>query len=351
MARRDGCMSTDSEPRTRRRSKAIGGQLIGLAISVGCIAFVATKIDFAALGQALLHFERPWIAAGLTSLVFGYAMRIGRWAMMLRAAGAEIRISACAAPFLGSIALNNVLPFRAGDAVRALVFPARLGVERTTAMASLLLERMMDLAALVLCLGIGMALVDATVELPKRLQHVIVVASIGASAVLAFLLFASPWIARLLDAAVIRGGERWPGVVLKALGIAAVIFHRMAAMSRPRILVRLSVLSIPVWIGEAGLYFALMLGLNVSIGFAGALTVMAITTLSTLVPSTPGYIGPFHLAAFAAASMLGSDAAQAGAFAVLAHFTLWAATTLAGAIAIATHRELFEKAAPVARPA
>jgi uncharacterized membrane protein YbhN (UPF0104 family) len=79
------------------------------------------------------------------------------------------------------------------------------------------------------------------------------------------------------------------------------------------------------------------------------------TTLSTLVPSTPGYIGPFHLAAFAAITMLGSDAAHAGAFAVLAHFTLWATTTLVGAVAILLRRDLFAgvraRAAPVDSPA
>lgn len=317
--------------------------MIGLAISVACIAFVATKIDFSSLGRALIDFDRPWIAFGLASLAFGYTMRIARWAMMLRAAGAKIRTVDCAAPFLGSIALNNVLPFRAGDVVRALVFPARLGVERTTATASLLLERVMDLAALVLCLGVGMAILGDVVELPERLHDVIAFAAIGTSLALGLVLFASPWIARRLDAFVEISGGRWPVAVVKALLLAAVIFHRMASMSRPRVLMRLTLLSVPVWIGEAGLYFALMHGLHVAIGFPGALTVMAVTTLSTLVPSTPGYIGPFHLAAFAAASMLGSNSAQAGAFAVLAHFTLWAATTLAGAIAIFTHRELFAK--------
>lgn len=332
-------LAADAKGAHRRRT--IGVQLVGLIISLSCIAFVASKLDFVALGQALLHLKLLWIAAAVACLSFGYAMRVTRWAMMLRAAGAAIGVTACAAPFLGSIALNNVLPFRAGDLVRALVFPARLGIERTTATASLLLERVMDLAALILCLGIGMALLETPIELPVRLQQVVVYASIGCAAVLAFLLFASPWIAYLVHAIVERKRDVWPRLPLDAARLAAVVFQRMSAMSRPRVLLMLALLSVPVWIGEAGLYFSLLRGLDVSLGAAAALTVMAVTTLSTLVPSTPGYIGPFHLAAFAAASTLGADSTQAGAFAVLTHFTLWAATTLAGALAIATHRELF----------
>ncbi len=347
MARPFHCMKAGAiEQPVKRGSSRLRGQLVGLVISVVCIAFVATKIDFHALGQVLVHFDLPWLAVGLASLAVGYTMRIARWAMMLRAAGATIDTASCAAPFLGSIALNNVLPFRAGDVVRALVFPKRLGLERTTATASLLLERVMDLAALVLCLGIGIALLGTTIELPMKLQRLVVVASIGTSVVLAFMLFASARISALVQATLDRRGARLPALVSRGLHIATIVFNRMAAMSRPHVLLRLSLMSIPVWLGEAGLYFALTHGLHAPLGFAGALTVMALTTLSTLIPSTPGYVGPFHLAAFAAASMLGLDSNSAGAFAILAHFTLWAATTFAGAISILTHRDLFAEGSP-----
>ena len=327
------------------------GQWIGLAISIACIAFVATRLDFASLADALVRFEPGWIVIGLAGLAVGYAARIVRWAMMLRAAGASVSTRACIAPFLGSIALNNVLPFRAGDVVRALVFPARLGVERTTATASLLLERVMDLAALVLCLGLGMATLHRAVELPQRLQDAIAIASIATAIALAMLVFASPWLADL-GARIARSRSIDPrGLVARVVGIAATLLARIAAMSRPRVLFGLAALSVPVWIGEAGLYYALMRGLQLPSDVPSALTVMAVTTLSTLVPSTPGYVGPFHLAAFGAVTMLGSAPAQAGAFAVLTHFTLWAATTLAGAIAILMRRDLFARRTPIAMTA
>jgi len=54
-----------------------------------------------------------------------------------------------------------------------------------------------------------------------------------------------------------------------------------------------------------------------------AVTIMAIATLSTLIPSSPGYVGPFHLAAFFAIKILGGSAEQATSFAVLAHLSVW----------------------------
>lgn len=326
----------------QRRGRAIGGQLLGWGISITCIAFVATKVDFSALGTALLHFEPHWMAFGLISLAAGYAIRIARWAVMLRAAGAHVRTSACVAPFLGSIALNNVLPLRAGDVIRALVFPARIGVERTTAIASLLLERVMDLVSLMLCLGAGLALLGPGIQLAPALRTIVPRLAIGAAVALAAIVFASPHLPRLCAWIESRTAPRLE-TVQRLARTAAKLFARIGAMSRPRVLALVGLMSVVVWIFEAGLYFSLMKGLHIQSGFAGALAVAATTTLSTLVPSTPGYVGPFHLAAFAAVTMLGSDASQAGAFAFLVHLTLWGATTLAGAVAILLRRDLFAR--------
>jgi uncharacterized membrane protein YbhN (UPF0104 family) len=106
-------------------------------------------------------------------------------------------------------------------------------------------------------------------------------------------------------------------------------------------MVRVVLLSAIVWAGEAGLFWAMFQGLDLHASYASALMVMAIATLSTLVPSSPGYVGPFHLAAFAAVRALGGSDAQAASFAVLSHLSLWLPTTVAGGIAILLNPKLF----------
>lgn len=90
------------------------------------------------------------------SLALGYMLRILRWSMMLRSTGARATFSDCCAPFLGSIALNNILPFRLGDVVRALVFPRSMGITRIIATSSLFVERLVDLMTLLVSLAIGL---------------------------------------------------------------------------------------------------------------------------------------------------------------------------------------------------
>lgn len=313
--------------------------MVGLLVTVLCIAIIARKVDGGAVLDALGHFHWPWLIGGIGCLAAGYSLRIVRWSILLGATGAPVTFRTCAAPFLGSIALNNVLPLRLGDVVRALVFPAAMNVSRTTATSSLVIERLIDLMTLLCCLSIGLFAVRTAVIPPLLAKSAVSLAIAGGVMLgLGFLFSAS--IARLLAHQAARRGGR----VATLWTAAASLAGGLAAMTRPRILAPVLLVSLLVWAGESGLFYCVLRGCGLCATPAMALLVMAVATLSTLAPSSPGYVGPFHLAAFAAIALVGGTPAQAGSFAVLCHLALWAPTTLAGGLAIATGPELFRHA-------
>ncbi|QNK75205.1 flippase-like domain-containing protein [Variovorax sp. PAMC28562] len=303
--------------------------VLGLAVSLACLTFIVRKIDLEAARQALLQFEWRYLMFGVACLAFGYAMRILRWAKMLQAAGSHVSFRQCIAPFLGSIAMNNVLPLRLGDVVRALVFPASIGVPRTLSTASLVMERLVDLMTLVMCLALSLSL-DTRLAAPQWLKDTAVTLAIfGCAALLLGFVFSGAIASRLRQ-------HR-----LRGLRALAQLMEAFDAMTRPNTLVALISLSLLVWLGEAGLFYFLLLGFGLPAVPAAALLIMSIATLATLVPSSPGYVGPFHLAAFTGISLLGGTGEQAASFAVLSHLALWLPTTLAGALAVATTPRMF----------
>lgn len=316
-------------------------QALGVIVPIVCLALIFRQVRFDELRQALGQLDWRFVALGVASLAFGYAIRIHRWAVMLRATGTSVDDWTCAAPFLGSITLNNVLPFRAGDFVRALVFPSSLGVRRVTATASLLLERLLDLLTLLLSLGIGLSL-STRVGLPQWLgKSAVILSVLGAAAlfvVVACDSFLGKTLANMQKAADSRGSSR----IATGLNVARDLISSLGRMSRPGTLLFLLSLSMAVWAFEAGLFWALLEGFGIHAGIASALLIMAIATLSTLVPSAPGYVGPFHLAAYSAITMLDGSPGEAASFAVLAHLGVWLPTTLAGGIAILSHPGLFK---------
>lgn len=316
-----------------------GKHVVGLAVTLLCIVVIARKVNFHDVLDALEHFHWPYLVLGIAFLGTGYALRILRWSMLLGATGVPVTFKNSIAPFLGSIALNNVLPLRLGDLVRALVFPAAMGVSKTTATSSLVMERLIDLMTLLCCLAIGLFAIRTAV-VPPMIAGSAASLAVGGGVVLVSGLLFSATIGRFLARQAALRSRR----VAQMLATAADLFAGFAAMARPRVLLLAVLISMLVWIGESGLFYFVMLGFGLPATPLMALLVMAIATLSTLVPSSPGYVGPFHLAAFAAISLVGGSATQAGSYAVLCHLALWLPTTLAGALAIWSRPGLFRNA-------
>ncbi len=315
---------------------------IGIAISIACLVFIFSKIDSRALVQALESFKWPLLGAGIMALGFDYTLRIVRWKIMLQAAGAKVSFSRCAPAFLGSMALNNLLPLRAGDIVRALVFPASLGISRATSTASLVLERLVDLLALLACLGIATALAGGH-QIPDTQQHwITLISAAGVAALVAAIALAAPIAQMLAALSNQQNRSNRPRLALISSQLSQ-LMASLAEMARLRILTIVGGLSLLIWLGEAGLFLALLHGFGLVATPQAALVIMALATLATLIPSSPGYVGPFHLAAFSAVILFGGSEAQAAGFALLTHLALWVPVTLAGVIGMVATPDLFRR--------
>lgn len=333
-------MTAATQPKQKRWIKHV----IGAAVTLVCLLAIARLVNFSEVMDALEHFRWHYLVLGIASLAFGYAVRIFRWSVMLSAASHAVGFRNCAAPFLGAIALNNVLPLRLGDVIRALVFPGAMGVTKTVATTSLVVERLIDLVTLIACLALGILAVS-TLDIPPAIrQTAVILAALGGIA-LALGFFFSGTFARLFTK---LGNDqptsKVPSKLQTVFRTVGGLFESFEVMSRPRVLGLMLLLSMLVWLGESGLFYFALLGLGLDASPLMALLVMAIATLSTLAPSSPGYVGPFHLAAFTAVTLIGGTTAQAGSYAVIVHLALWLPTTIVGALAIWSRPALFKAA-------
>lgn len=320
-----------------------GKHLLGGGITLLCLFVFLRQVDFAEVLKALATFHWTYLIWAMTSLAFGYALRISRWSMLLKATGASATFGNCSAPFLGSIALNNVLPLRLGDVVRALVFPRSMGITKTTATSSLIVERLIDLMTLLASLAIGLFAIQAVTIAAEFKASAVTLASIGGVALSFGFLFSGP-LSNLFDGLAAGSKGRSASGLSRLYKTLGGLLHGFNAMSRPKVLLTVLIVSLLAWVGEAGFFYFVLLGAGVEGSPLVALLVMALATLSTLVPSSPGYVGPFHLATFTAISLIGGTVAQAGSYAVIVHLALWLPTTLAGALAIWINPELFQAA-------
>lgn len=326
-------MAKNESPKHSRWIK----HLLGILMTALCVFVFVIKIDFSDILQSFKNFQWPYLYLGIITLGIGYVFRVFRWSIMLRSAGADADFWACTAPFLGSIALNNVIPFRLGDVVRAFVFPKSMGITRTVSTSTILIERLIDIVALTSIFSVGLITLHQ-IKAPVGFQLIAVGVVIGGVTIL-FLLFLFCNNLGLFFKN-LSAGNISSNRLQKLYKLLSNFLIDLNFISQPKIILSISFFTVLVWSGEAGLFYFVMLGAGVETTFWTIMFVMAATTLSTLIPSSPGYIGTFHLAAFTAMTLLGTSVAEAASSAVIIHLALWLPTTVVGALAIWTRPEL-----------
>ncbi len=308
------------------------GVASGLAVAGLFVWLFARQVEAEALWAAFAGTSSGWVAVGVAAFFLGYAARIARWRRMLALENPDITWGACAGPFFVSIAANNLLPFRAGDALRAFAFRRRLGVDAGPVLATLIVERLLDLLTLLAVLAGALLLtgLDVSGILGLGLAGLLAVAG----GVLAALL--APGLLEPLPRAVARAvGRLAPGIGAKLETLVARIFTILKALGRGRAMGPLLAWSGLAWALEGGVFVAAALALPALVEPAAAWLALPVGTLATLIPSTPGHIGTFDFFVAEAVKLVGEAPAAAAAYALLVHAMIWLPPTLAGGVALA----------------
>lgn len=303
--------------------------IFGVVITAFFIWLVLRNVDFRQLAANFRQAKIPYIASAIVLFYVGYAFRIERWRLMLMKKNSELRWSECAGPLMASVAANNVLPFRAGDILRAFAFNERLGVCVSTSLTSLFVERLLDLLMLISFLGIALAYFgmnsSALVEVGGS---VLIIAAI----VILFLLFFPSLFRRpaFFISDLIANINTLYGVKLREefLKIFSALDHTSSRVT----ISKLISWSIIAWIAEGLVFWLVALSIPSISNDLAVWIALPLGTLSTVMPSTPGYLGTFDY--FTAESMvaMGNSSAASVAFAFVVHAVLWLPSTLIGGI-------------------
>lgn len=323
---------------------------MGLAISLAFVWLLARGIDVEALGRAFSRLSVPLVVLALSFLTAGYAARIVRWWWMLRALEPSLPVRACVWPLLTSVAVNNVMPFRAGDAVRVFGFRKELRSPAVSIFGTLVVERLLDLLVLLGFFFLGLF------ELPAgAFPHGVTVAATWLAgfcltALLALILFA-PWLGQIVGR---FAQNRYFASRNWSEAIAAHGSNLVAALSIIRSPSRLLVLlglSLITWTFEGAVFAVVARALNASVSLIGPWFSLATGTLATMIPSSPGYVGTFDYFAAQGLAANGATLATSVAFALTVHAVLWVPLTALGLVFLITHGRRFWVREPLPAPA
>ena len=300
---------------------------VGLLVSGVALWLVAGSVD---LGDALNVVRRadPIPLLGIIGVVAAQTvLRAWRWSILLpaRADGTRVSATRLLAPMLVGYLGNAVLPARLGEPMRAVIAARRERTGTTEALGSVLVERVIDITTLAL---VGLVAAFVLAGPAWTIQLLGIASAIGVAGMIVLLTIGLEPLLRVADRLGLRNRPRVRDIVGR---FAAVLGGR----SRRSILLGAAGISVICWLLDAGSFWLAAQAVGVDLAYVAAVVVGAVSVLGTAVPSAPGYVGTFELAAAGTAAAVGVPGAEALALAVVVHVTTLAPLALGGAISLA----------------
>ena len=311
---------------------------IGLGVSVVLLALFFLTLDIGRLFEALAGANYLFLAPAVGLYMVSVLYRTLRWQRLLRPMRPVQLVRLYPVVVIGYMA-NNLLPMRLGELVRSYYVGEREGISKTSALATIVIERLLD--ALTLLLFVVVIAVFAPVTglaqafreshgaawlLAGAALAVIFVAAFGSLLLVAF----APSTARGLAMALVTPMPGRFGSRLRHL--FDMFLDGIQTLSSPGEILVLFLLSAPIWLFEAGLFFLIgySFGLHEvypSLGQMAVAVVLvtAIANIGSSIPAAPGGIGLFELVARETLVLLPLatvDPDLAGAYVLVVHAAL-----------------------------
>lgn len=297
------------------RARLVAGALISLVSVAGCVWW--------ALQQEAPQF--PDTVAGVVLVILGAVIygvatlaRGWRWHVILkRASVAHQRADAFGLTIVGYMG-NAVLPARGGELLRIFLMSERSSARKREVLGSILPERLLDAAALVV-LFLGLTL-WADERAPTGAGPAIAAAGALAVAFAALVFYLRLRQAGKMEsfAERVRPVARASRLLLTPAGFGLFLF------------------TIVIWLSEGLIFWMIAESLELNISLAEAALTVVVASFFGMIPAAPGYVGTYDAAVLFALHRLDVPAGPAIGVALLFRLAVFAPVTATGLVLMVT---------------
>lgn len=265
-------------------------------LAIALFAWFLSRANLAAVATEIAHARTGLIMWSIVIAAVMPVVRAVRWRYLLDPIGPTRFVPVLKATIIGFAALA-LLPARAGDVIRPYLVARTEGLNTASVFATVVMERALDLIAVLTLLASFVWLFDGRAILPaSMLAPIQASATLAAAAVV--VLMAIMWtlathperIARL----VARTDRVLPHRIAHALAQLARTFSEGFAIARePRDLAIALVWSFPLWFSIALQAWLITRAFGIFIPVSASFLIQGMLVIGVAVP-TPGAVGSFH---------------------------------------------------------
>jgi uncharacterized protein (TIRG00374 family) len=267
----------------------------------------------------------PWVPLAIGSYLAGQVVR-GIRCRLLFGPQAQLGNATATNIVVVGYACNNILPLRLGELVRAGMLTERTGAPYVKSFAVIVVERVLDGIAILslLLLAVFLLPVEGWIHQLARTGAAV----FGIALVLLIPAIAFPG---LVVNVATRLGAVHPSLQSLSVRLAMRVTNALQVLRDPVVVVEAAALSLLIWVLEGGLFAFMLPAFHLELPAAAGLLAMGVTNLGIMVPSTPGYVGPFHYFCQQALATQGVPRDLGLGYATAVHLAFYIPVTLWGA--------------------
>jgi uncharacterized protein (TIRG00374 family) len=327
---------------------------IGLVISVVIVYLAFRKIDLHQLLENLQKANYLYLIPIVVVIFLSMALRAVRWDYLLRPIK-KIGFHRLFEGILISFMANNVLPVRMGEFVRAYIIGRGERISASASFATVVVERLFDgltVLGLLAMIMIFFQLPPGNIVFKKGLLMggYITMAICGISVVILLVIKTkTEWFFKTTLFL-----TRPFSAKLAKRGISSVQSFKegLLSLESARIMVIVFLYSFLIWAVFSYSIYLMGLAFGLKLSLAATVTVLVAVCLALMIPSTPGYIGPYHAAVAYSLVLYKIPLEKALSFSIIFHAVNYIPITIAGFLYLGKYhltlkkiREVEEKAA------
>ena len=317
-------MSSESNT---KRGRWLINTVLGCSISGLALWWILGSIEGKDVAAAFRSADLAWLVLGVFLTVLSYLTRAFRWPYFFKSAPPRFADSwRCL--ILGFF-MNNVLPARLGEFVRAHLGGRATKHSRTMVLATIAAERLADGLAISLLFAALFTLGTRPSEAAEgRALFSVAYGFVAVGLVTALVIAKREFAFRLIE----KFSAILPGKFSKySLSRVKHFIEGLEPLLRFSSFIRLAALSTLIWLIELTVYACVSIAFHQDMSIGGLGLFLAVVNFSSLIPAAPGGIGTIEAMATLALVHIGIPNEIALAMVVSQHLMQWLVVGVPGA--------------------
>ncbi|MBN2011716.1 flippase-like domain-containing protein [candidate division KSB1 bacterium] len=301
-----------------KNSSMIWKLILGIVISCGFLFLAFRKIDFSQMKNALQNANYYMFIPAIVLMFLGHWLRAIRWHYLIRPLK-RIRIGRLFTALLIGYMGNTVLPAHLGEFIRAYIIGKKEDVPMSAAVGTIVVERIIDMFSLFIIMMVTLALYP----FPEWMKELVMPMGILTLVMVFFLVLlkkSNTYAEKILQKIISILPERFSQKIQQMVHS---FLNGIVGLEKSQDYLIIFGYSLLIWGAYWGFlhidFYAFHLAGTPQIGAISSLVLLVTTTVAIVIPSSPGYIGTYHLICQETLMMFGISRAMGLSFAIVSH--------------------------------